>query len=155
MSILERLQKSFFWFAVACAALGVASGSGCSPFPELPPSSISLLHPLLLIVGIIAGMLSIGRGDEIDRERWKIAEDPTVTSGEREYAHKHAERKQRWAGISFAGAPLMFGYWMAYQVGVDGDRLYAHLLPVTGIAGFAVGLVVAGKLRSRDEDQRP
>jgi hypothetical protein len=49
---------------------------------------------------------------------------------------------------------LMFGYWMAYQVGVDGDRLYAHLLPVTGIAGFALGLLV-GRLRSRGEDRRP
>jgi hypothetical protein len=48
---------------------------------------------------------------------------------------------------------LMFGYWMAYQVGVEDDRIIAHLLAVTGIAGFAVGLLV-GKLESRFRDFR-
>ncbi len=154
MSRLERLQKSFFWFAIVCAVLGVVSASGCSPFPAIPPSSLSVLHPLLLVLGFIGGILSVRRGDEIDRERWSVAEDSTVTSGEREYAHKHAERARRWAGISFAGGPLMFGYWMAYQVGAEGNRLSANLLPVTGVAGFALGLLV-GKLRGRSDGRRP
>ena len=151
MSRLERLQKIYFWSAVVCAALGLVSSSGCSPIAELPPSTIWGLYPLLLAFGLVAGVLAVRRAKEIDRERWSIAEDSSLTSGEREYAHKNAERERRWAGLSFAGGPLMFGYWMAYQVGVEDDRIIAHLLAVTGIAGFAVGLLV-GKLESRFRD---
>lgn len=142
------MQRAAFWVAVIAAGLGLMASSGCSPIPDLPVGSVWLLHPLLLLVGVLAGVASVRRADALDRERWRVAEDPTVTSGEREYAHKHAERERRGAGVSFAGCPLMLGYWLAYQSGGNEGRLESHLLPVTGLAGFAVGVGVEKLLGS-------
>ncbi|MEJ2086870.1 MAG: hypothetical protein P8Y44_14615 [Acidobacteriota bacterium] len=143
MSRVERVQKAYLWIAITCAGMGVMSSSGCSPFPDLPSGALWLLHPLLLLLGAVSGVLSLRRSEEIDRQRWRVAEDSTVTRGEREYAHKEAEGERRWAGVCFAGGPLMLGYWLAYQVHADSAHVEAHLLPVTGIAGFAIGLGVA------------
>lgn len=143
MTRLERLQKVSFWVAVVSATLGFLTSAGCGPVPEIPDSSVRLLHPLLLILGGIVGYLSVFRGDEIDRERWRIVEDPSLTSGERDYAHKYAERQRRLASTSFLAAPLMLGYWMAYQVEGDGQALAAQLLPVAALLGSVVGVVVA------------
>ena len=142
MSRIERIQKIYFWVAIACAGLGVVSSSGCSPLPVFPSGMLWVLHPLLFLLGAVSGALNLRRTEQIDRQRWEVAEDSTVTSGEREYAHKEAERERRWAGICFAGGPLMLGYWLAYQLTVESGRAEAHLLPVTGIAGFVVGLGV-------------
>jgi hypothetical protein len=106
---------------------------------------------LLFVFGVVAGLLAVRRADEIDQERWRIAEDSSLTSGEREYAHKNAERERRLTAGSFAGGPLMFGYWMAHQVGVEDERLSADLLPVAGVVGFAVGLLI-GKFENRPRD---
>ena len=146
MSRLFRFQKVSFWVGVVCAGLGLVTSSGCSPFPTFSEQTLWFLHPTLFLLGCICGYLSVLRVKEIDRDRWTIAEDPSLTSGEREYAHKYAERERRWAAAAFGAAPLMVGYWWAYQVSLGNDRLTAHLLPVTGIVGFAVGLVV-GKIK--------
>ena len=151
MSHLERLQKVSFWFAVICAALGFLTSAGCSFGPEIPPGALGFLHALLFLVGAVAGYLSVFRNQAIDRERWRIAEDPSLTSGERDYAHKYAERQRRWATTSYLAAPLMLGYWLAYQVEGEGQRLMAQLLPVTGLAGSVVGLLVARFRAGRDE----
>jgi hypothetical protein len=151
MSKLERFQKIFFWLAVVCAGLGLVSSSGCSPLAALPPDALWALHPLLFAFGVVGGVLAVRRADEIDQQRWRFAEDSALTSGERKYAHKNAEKERRLAGGSFAGGPLMFGYWMAHQVGAEDDRLSADLLPVAGVVGFAVGLLL-GKLENRPRD---
>lgn len=152
MSPVERSQKISFWVAVIAAGLGLMASTGCSPLPELPAGAVWLLHPLLLLIGVFAGLANVRRAADLDRERWRVAEDPTVTSGEREYAHKHAERERRWAGVSFAGGPLMLGYWLAYQSQGSDQRLESHLLPVTGLTGFALGIVIdrlLGAVRAR------
>jgi len=142
MTRIERIQKIYFWMAIVFAGLGVVSSSGCSPIAPFPSGMLWVLHPLLFLLGAVSGVLNLRRTEQIDRQRWEVAEDSTVTSGEREYAHKEAERERRWAGICFAGGPLMLGYWLAYQVTSESGRAEAHLLPVTGIAGFALGLGV-------------
>ena len=157
MSPIERSQKISFWVAVISAGLGLMASTGCSPLPQLPTGAVWLLHPLLLLLGALAGLANVRRADDLDRERWQVAEDPTVSGGEREYAHKHAERERRWAGISFAGGPLMLGYWLAYQSGGSDHRLESHLLPVTGLAGFALGIVLDklhGTVRARRKEPR-
>lgn len=151
MTRLERLQKASFWVAVVSATGGFLTSAGCRFAPELPDSTVGALHFLLLIVGSIAGYLSVVRGHEIDRERWRVAEDPDLTSGERDYAHKYAERQRRSASTSFLAAPLMLGYWLAYQVEGDGQDLAAQLLPVTAVLGSILGLLVA-RIRTSPSD---
>jgi len=143
MTRLERLQRLSFWVAVISAALGFLTSAGCGLAPDIPDSSVRFLHPLLLILGGIVGYLSVFRSDEIDRERWRIVEDPSLTSGERDYAHRYAERQRRVASTAFLAAPLMLGYWMAYQVESEGQALAAQLLPVTALVGSVIGVLVA------------
>jgi len=153
MTRLERQQRVSFWVAVVSATVGFLASAGCRLAPEIPDSSLGFLHPLLLAIGGVAGYLSVFRGDEIDRERWRVAEDPSLTSGERDYAHRYAERQRRVASTSFLAAPLMLGYWLAYQVEGEGQALVAQLLPVTAVMGSILGLVV-GRFRSA-ASQRP
>jgi len=143
MSPLERAQKVAFWIAVFCAALGFVTSAGCGPIPELPGGFALWLHPVLLAMGIVAGLASAARNDEIDRKRWQVVEDPMLTSDERDYAHSYAERERRWASTAFLSAPLMLGYWMAYQLEGEGRRLEAQLLPLTAVVGSVIGYVVA------------
>lgn len=143
MSPLERAQKVAFWIAVFCATLGFVTSAGCGPIPELPGGLALWLHPVLLAMGIVAGFASAARNDEIDRKRWQVVEDPMLTSDERDYAHRYAERERRWASTAFLSAPLMLGYWMAYQLEGEGRRLEAQLLPLTAVVGSVIGYVVA------------
>jgi len=140
---LERLQRVSFWVAVVSSTLGFLTSAGCELLPNVPSSSLGFLHPFLFVLGGVAGYLSVFRSHEIDRERWRIAEDPSLTSGERDYAHRYAERQRRLASGSFIAAPLMLGYWMAYQVEGGGEALAAQILPVTGLVGSIVGVLVA------------
>lgn len=148
MSALERAQKVAFWIAVATATLGFVTSAGCGPMPELPGGLARWLHPVLLAVGIVAGLAAAARNDEIDRTRWQVVEDPMLTSDERDYAHRHAERERRWASTAFLAAPLMLGYWMAYQIEGEGRRLDAQLLPLTAVVGCVIGYLVTS-LRAR------
>ena len=149
MSALEWAQKVAFWLAVVCATLGFVTSAGCGPIPELPGGLARWFHPVLLMVGIAAGLAAAARNDEIDRTRWQIVEDPMLTSDERDYAHRFAERERRWASTAFLSAPLMLGYWMAYQLEGGGRRLEAQLLPLTAVVGSVVGYLVASWLQAR------
>jgi hypothetical protein len=143
MTVLERRQRVAFWVAVVSAGLGFLTSAGCGPLPGLPTASLWFLHPVLLALGALAGYESVMRNTEIDRVRWRIAEDSTLTSGEREYAHRNAERQRRGSSTSFIAAPLMLGYWLAYQVEGGGRGLAAQLLPAVALVGAVAGLVVA------------
>jgi hypothetical protein len=148
VSRLERLQRVSFWVAVVSAGAGFLTSAGCTGLPPLATFHLRWLHPFLLVLGAVCGWLSVARGEAIDRERWQIAEDPSLTSGERDYAHRHAERQRRVASTSFLAAPLMLGYWLAYQVEGEGKLLAAQLLPVTAITGAVLALLI-GRLRAR------
>ena len=148
MSVLERAQKVAFWVAVGCATLGFVTSAGCGPIPELPAGLAGWLHPVLLGIGVLAGLAAVARNEEIDRRRWEIVEDPSLTSDERDYAHRHAERERRWASTAFLSAPLMIGYWLAYQLEGGGRRLDAQLLPLTAVVGAVIGFAAA-RLRTR------
>ncbi len=150
-SRLERGERICFRVAVACAALGFLTSAGCSPLPSLTAGAVPWLHPLLLLAGAAAGLASSHRGVEIDRRRWELLEEPLLTDGERQLAHKEAERQRRWASLAYLGAPLMLGYWLAYQVEGEGRALAAALLPVTAVLGSVAGLAWA-RLRERPPD---
>jgi hypothetical protein len=143
MSALERAQKVALWVATICAIVGFLTSAGCGMLPELPGGMAAWLHPVLLVLGIVAGLAASARNEEIDRNRWQIVEDPMLTSDERDYAHRFAERERRWASTAFLAAPLMLGYWLAYQLEGGGRRLDAQLLPMTAVIGSIVGFLLA------------
>lgn len=151
MTRLERAQRVSFWVAVVSATLGFLTSAGCRMLPEISSSWVGSLHGLLFVLGAVAGYLAVGRGREIDRERWRVAEDPSLTSGERDYAHKYAERERRGAVTSFLAAPLMLGYWLAYQVVGEGQNLAAQLLPATALLGSVAGWI-GERFRKSPED---
>jgi len=133
------------------APLRFVTSAGCGPLPDLPAGLAYWLHPVLLGMGIVAGFAAGARNEEIDRHRWRIVEDPKLTSDERDYAHKNAERERRWAATSFLSAPLMLGYWMAYQIEGEGRSLGAQLLPLTAVVGSVIGFLLA-RLRQRGRE---
>ena len=152
---MVRLQRVSFWVAVVSATLGFLTSAGCRMLPEIPSVMVGWLHGLLLALGLVAGWLAVGRSREIDRERWRIAEDPDLTSGERDYAHKYAERERRSAATSFLAAPLMIGYWLAYQVVGEGELLAAQMLPVSALVGSVLGWIVGRRSASTAEGGDP
>ncbi len=142
MNRLRRLQWLALRLAVVAALVGLATASGCAPGLDLPRGALGLLHPLLLLAGAAAGWVAALRMAEIDRERWRVVEDPDLTSGERQYAHREAETRRRWAGASLLGAPLLVGYCASSQIEAAGESLSAQLLGVTALAGGIIGLAI-------------
>lgn len=142
MSRLRRLQSAATAIAFVCGALGLLAGTGCRVVPAGPTVLAWPVHLVLLAVGAAAGWATLLRSREIDRRRWDILRDPHLTSGEREYAHKEAERQRTWAGTSFLAAPTVLGYWVAHQLRGDGAAV-ADLLPLTPMLGFGLGLLAA------------
>ena len=152
MRRLRDLQRWALRIAIAAALLGLATASGCVPGVGLPHAAIAVLHPLLLVLGGVAGWVASRRMGDIDAERWRVAQDPDLTSGQRQYAHRHAESRRRWAALSLLGAPLMIGYCSSGQIDASRDSLAAQLLGITALAGGIVGLVVGQRLRIGDDD---
>lgn len=147
MTRLERFQKVALWVAVGSATIGFLTSTGCQMLPNAPRQVLPLLHPVLFALGAVFGVASQRRSEEIDRERWKIVEEPLLTGGERDWAHKNAERKRRGAGTAFLAAPLALGYWLAHQI--EGRGLAADLLAATAVLGAVAGLILARLLEPR------
>ena len=142
MSRLREIQRWALRVAGVAALLGLATASGCAPGLDLPRPSLWVLHPLLLVLGGLAGWVASRRMTEIDRERWRIARDPDLTSGELQYAHRHAESRRRWAALALLGAPLMIGYCASGEIEASIESLAAQLLGITALAGGILGLLL-------------
>jgi hypothetical protein len=138
-----RLPAAATALAVACGLLGFLASLELYLLPPFPAPLVWLAHPLLAAFGAAAGAAAVARGREIDRARWEVADEPLATSGERELAHKEAERQRRLAGTALLAAPVFVGYWLLYQVPAAG--LAAWLLPATALVGWAVGYGVANR----------
>jgi len=151
MSRLRQLQQWAMRVAIAAAVLGMATAGGCAPGLGLPQATVVVLHPLLLLLGGVAGWVASRRMSEIDRERWHHAHDPDLTSGERQYAHRFAETQRRNVAAALLGAPLLIGYCSSSQIEASQESLVAQLLGVTALAGGIVGLIVGRKLQERDD----
>ena len=151
MSRLRDLQRWALRVAVVAALLGLATASGCVPGVGMPQGSVWALHPLLLVLGGAAGWLASRRMTEIDAERWRVAQDPDLTSGERQYAHRHAESRRRWAALSLLGAPLLIGYCSSGQIEDSIDSLPAQLLGITALAGGILGLFIGRRMAGERE----
>lgn len=151
MSRLRNLQRWAMRVAIAAALLGMATAGGCVPGLDLPAATVGLLHPLLLLLGGLGGWVANRRMGEIERERWRHAHDPDLTSGERQYAHRHAEVRRRNAAAALLGAPLLIGYCSSGQIEASRESLAAQLLGVTALAGGIIGLIISRRLADRGE----
>lgn len=143
---LETVQKAAAIVAVAALVLGFLASIGLSPVPPLGSLAEIAFWPvsvLLALAGLAGGILTVARGREIDRVRWELVEDPLMTSGEREYAHKEAERQRRWAGTVFFAAPVALSYWVAYLLQAGTDRPASPLLALVPLSGYLAGLLAA------------
>lgn len=141
----RRLQTAATVLAICGFVLGFFAGIGLRLLPALDPQWIWWLALPLFALGVGGGLVTVLRGREIDRIRWQTVEDPLLTSGEREWAHKHAERERRWAGTVLFGAPIGLTYWLANQITSDptsgtGAGLTLGLMAVWPLLGFPAGL---------------
>lgn len=153
--LLRRCQTAAAVAAGAGLLFGFLASIGLHILPLLGTAGFWIAALLLGLTGAAGGLATVARGREIDRHRWEVVDDPHLTSGEREYAHKDAERERRWAGTVFLTAPVALAYWTAYQVApsavesAGGSRLgNTPLLALLPLAGYLAGLVIA-HLRAR------
>ena len=93
----------------------------------------------------------MARSREIERERWRVVADGTLTSGEREYAHREAEQQMRSAGTVFLLAALSVGFWLSYQLREDGTIGPADFLIVSSFVGFILGALIGSRLLPKQE----
>ncbi|HEX2254420.1 MAG TPA: hypothetical protein VHQ65_14220 [Thermoanaerobaculia bacterium] len=140
---LSRLQSA----AIGLAAVGILLGFLASiDVWLLPPLAVGwtvLFHPLLLAVGAAGGTAAVGRGRELDAERWQVVDDALATKGERELAHREAERQRRLAATAFLAGPVFLGYWLLYQTGPTGFPSW--LLPGSALLGYFAAFVLANR----------
>jgi hypothetical protein len=154
---LERWQRISLTVAGVACLLAFLTAGGCSPLPEGPPAAAAWFHPFFLVLGIAAGVASVLRFREIDHHRWEVVGDPHLTKGEREWAHKEAERQRRFAASAYLAAPLGLSFWLAYQF--QGrfqlpDVSPADVLMLTPLLGFFAGLLWAQRRFKADSNSQ-
>lgn len=149
---LDPLRNAAVVTGGAGLLLGFLASIDVLLLPRGEPIMAWLLHPLLLGTGLFGGLTTAISSRAIDRRRWEILDEPLLTEGEREHAHKEAERERRAAGTWFLLAPVLLGYWMAYQfAGEEGGSPLTYLLTATPMAGFPIGLLLANRALGPEE----
>lgn len=110
----KRLQS----FAVVWSAVfGVAAlltVIGVQLVPRGLPGFVGVLHGLVAAIGFFCGVAATRRRAEIEAERWRRVEDPDLTTGEREHAHREAESALKRASAQFLLVGVTLGGWLAY-----------------------------------------
>jgi len=139
--MLERVQTFAAVAAVGGLLFGFLASIGVHVLPLLGRTGLWVIAAFLLAGGLFGGAATVLRAREIDRRRWETVEDPLITSGEREYAHKEAERERRWAGTVFFTSPIAISYWAAYQLAPDAGLAAPPVLAVVPLGGYLAGLL--------------
>jgi hypothetical protein len=140
---LSRLQTASVVLAAAGIVLGFLASLEIWLLPPLGAGWTALFHPLLLALGAAGGTVAARRGRELDEARWQVADDPLATRGEREHAHREAERERRLAATALLAGPVFLGYWLLYQTGPAGFPSW--LLPGSALAGYFTAFVLANR----------
>lgn len=137
------------------ALLALFAGAGVSPLAGTGGPWVWALHPLVMGLGAWAGWLTTVRNRQIDQQRWELVQDPALTRGEREWAHKEAEADRKRAAASFLASPLLIAGWLAYSVREGAPPLASDLMPTSALIGFGLGLAWAYLKQRRQPPQPP
>lgn len=140
---MKRLQPFSIGLGSICALLALATATGCPVLPTGEPQTGVFLHPIVIVVGLAAGVLARRRSSEVERHLWRVVDDSTLTSGEREYAHHEAGAEKKRAAVAYLIGPLGLGLLLAYQF--KGPEFSgADLLTISPLLGFFCGLWLGG-----------
>ena len=150
MTPLEIAQRA----ALIAGGLGILAGFLASiGYLLLAPLSVLamlLWIGLLLVLAVVCGALSSSRLVAIERRRWRAVEDLSLTSGERQLAHREAESERRWALLSFLLPPLGLGYWLGGQ---PTERTTLAWAPAAGLVVYLLSWwLAARRLDELDRD---
>jgi hypothetical protein len=126
------------WSAAVFGVLGFAASLGHGPLPELPAALTVPIAVFLLLLGVGAAVAAGRVGREIDRERFHYASDPHATRDEVKLAHREAERRHRVTHTALAAAPILLGYWLAYEL--PAGFALGRAVPAAPLIGFGIGL---------------
>lgn len=129
---LRRLQSIAVVWSAVFLGLAILTIVGVQLIPRDIPGLVWVLHVLVAAVGFASGIAATRRRAEIDVERWKLVEDPDLTSGEREHAHREAESRLRRASAQFLLAGVTLGGWLAYQLRSERPEAGAAVTRVLG-----------------------
>lgn len=144
----ETAQRLALWTAAVTGLLGLMTSTGCGLLPQGDPSWAWAVHPVLFGLGVVFGLVNDRRQRQIDAEREETLRDTELTKGEIRYAHKRAQDERRRSGVAFTAAPLFVAGWLSYQLGAGRPGTGPQdLLPLSALAGFGVGVLVAALRR--------
>ena len=138
---LSRLVGIAGPVAILFVVVGFFASIGHGPLEPLPATLAAPLHGVLAALGAAAGVAARRRQVEIDTQRFGYLQDPHATKGERELAHKSAERELRLAHVALLGVPLALGYWLAYEL-PPGAPPFARALPASALVGYGLSLLL-------------
>ncbi|MYA06895.1 MAG: hypothetical protein F4060_03490 [Holophagales bacterium] len=128
----KRLQSIAVVWSAVFLGLAILTIVGVQLIPRDIPGLVWVLHVLVAAIGFLSGIAATRRRAEIDVERWKLVEDPDLTSGEREHAHREAESRLRRASAQFLLAGVTLGGWLAYQLRSERPEAGAAVTRVLG-----------------------
>lgn len=154
MDPLRQKQRASLWIAGVAALLALFAGGGVTPVPAISGAWVWGFHPLVIALGAWAGALTVVRNRDIERHRWELVQDPMLTRGEREWAHKEAEAERKRSAASFLASPLLIAGWLAYSLQEGAAPLASDLMPASALVGFGLGLGLA-HLRGPGEEGAP
>lgn len=129
---LRRVQSIAVVWSAVFLGLAILTIVGVQFVPRDVPGLVWALHVLVAAIGFLSGIGAARRRAEIDVERWKLVEDPDLTSGEREHAHREAESLLRRASAQFLLAGVTLGGWLAYQLRAERPEAGAAVTRVLG-----------------------
>ncbi len=115
MTLLATMQRLAFLLGAGGILAGFLASIGHLLLAPLSPVAMTLWLGLLGLVAVACGVCSALQLRSIERRRWQTVADSSLTSGERQIAHREAEGERRWALLSFLLTPLGFGYWLGGQ----------------------------------------